>query len=70
MYQISQTNIEVIHQVFDQNGDGFISATELRAVMKNLGENLSDKEVDDMLKEADVNGDGQIDFDGELFILK
>ena len=32
--------------------------------MMNLGEKLSDAEVDEMLKEADVNGDGSIDFEG------
>jgi calmodulin len=28
----------------------------------NLGENISDEEVDEMIKEADVNGDGQVDY--------
>ena len=34
----------------------------------NLGEKLSDAEVDDMLKEADANGDGQIDYNGKCLI--
>ena len=51
-------------KVFDKDGDGYISADELKEVMKNLGESLSAKEVDDMLKEADINGDGKIDFEG------
>ena len=53
-------------RVFDKNGDGFISAEELRIVMTSLGERLTDKEVDDMLKEADSNNDGKIDYSGEL----
>lgn len=52
--------------MFDKDGDGFISAHELRVVMMNLGEKLSEKEVDDMLKEADINGDGKIDYDGSI----
>jgi calmodulin len=28
----------------------------------NLGENISDEEVDEMIMEADVNGDGQVDY--------
>ena len=32
-------------KVFDKNGDGFISASELRHVMTNLGEKLTYEEV-------------------------
>lgn len=48
-------------RVFDKDGSGTISAEELKAVMKTLGEDLSDKELDEMLKEADTDGDGTID---------
>ena len=33
--------------------------------MTNLGEKLTDKEVSDMIKEADTDGDGQINYDGK-----
>ena len=48
--------------MFDKDGDGYTSATELKVVLTNLGEKLSDAEVDDMLKEADTNRYGQIDY--------
>lgn len=51
-------------RVFDKNNDGLISSTELRHVMTNLGEKLSDEEVDDMIKEADLDGDGMVNYDG------
>ena len=50
-------------KVFDTNNDGFISPEELRHVMANLGENLKDDEIDEMIKEADKNGDGKVDYD-------
>merc|ERR1712072_478808 len=48
---------------FDKDGNGFISAAELRHVMTNLGEKLTDEEVDEMLREADIDGDGQINYE-------
>ena len=50
--------------VFDKDGNGFISAAELRHVMTNLGEKLTDEEVDEMIREADIDGDGQINYEG------
>lgn len=32
--------------------------------MTNLGERLSEEEVDDMIKEADMDGDGMVNYDG------
>lgn len=52
-------------QVFDKDGNGFISAAELRHVMTNLGEKLTDEEVDEMIREADIDGDGQVNYEGE-----
>ncbi|XP_064633952.1 neo-calmodulin-like [Lineus longissimus] len=50
-------------QVFDGDGNGFICAAELRHVMTKLGEKLTEEEVDEMIKEADLDGDGQINYD-------
>merc|ERR1712232_125692 len=50
-------------KVFDRDGNGFISAAELRHVMTNLGEKLSDEEVDEMVRESDVDGDGQVNYE-------
>jgi len=37
-------------QVFDKEGNGFIGAGELRYVLTQLGEKMSDEEVDELLK--------------------
>lgn len=36
--------------------------------MTNLGERLSDEEVDDMIKEADSDGDGMVNYNGKFHI--
>lgn len=46
--------------VFDVDKDGFITKGELRQVMNRLGENLTDEQLDAMIREADVDGDGKI----------
>lgn len=33
--------------------------------MTSLGERLSEEEVDDMIKEADLDGDGQVNYEGK-----
>lgn len=57
----------MICRVFDKDGNGVISSTELRRVMTNLGEKLSEAEVEDMIKEADVDGDGMVNYDGNYY---
>nr|VDC94210.1 unnamed protein product [Brassica oleracea] len=52
-------------KVFDKDQNGYISAMSrlLRHVMISLGEKLTDEEVDQMIKEADLDGDGQVNYD-------
>ncbi|KAG0618302.1 hypothetical protein M758_4G053200 [Ceratodon purpureus] len=50
-------------KMFDLNGDGKISRVELGKVLWSLGERLSDADVDQMIRDADANGDGEIDFE-------
>eukprot|EP00005_Dracoamoeba_jomungandri_P001870 CAMPEP_0174257624 /NCGR_PEP_ID=MMETSP0439-20130205/6736_1 /TAXON_ID=0 /ORGANISM="Stereomyxa ramosa, Strain Chinc5" /LENGTH=159 /DNA_ID=CAMNT_0015340787 /DNA_START=24 /DNA_END=499 /DNA_ORIENTATION=- len=57
-------------KVFDTDGDGLISPAELREVMNNLGENLTSDEIDEMIKAADANGDGQIDYEEFCSMIK
>lgn len=61
-YELSSSN-----RVFDKDNDGLISSSELRHVMMNLGERLSEADVDDMIKDADMDGDGMINYNGEIF---
>jgi calmodulin len=59
----SEEEILEAFKVFDKDGNGFISAAELRHIMISVGEKLSDEEVDEMIREADIDGDGQINYE-------
>jgi calmodulin len=50
-------------KVFDRDSNGFITSHELRHVMTNLGQSLSPEEIEEMVREADIDGDGQINYD-------
>lgn len=65
----SEEEIREAFRVFDKDGNGFISAAELRHVMTNLGEKLTDEEVDEMIREADIDGDGQVNYEGMFYTL-
>ena len=49
-------------KIFDKVGFGVISVAELRHVMTNLGERLTEEEADEMIREADTDGDGFINY--------
>ena len=46
-----------------QDGNGFINRQELAVVMMNLGEKLTSEEINAMIEEADIDGDGQINYE-------
>jgi calmodulin len=62
-YSEEMTSLLEAFEVFDKDGNGLITTVEMRLVMTNLGENLTDAEVDTMVREADMDGDGQIDYE-------
>ncbi|KAL0696123.1 hypothetical protein Bca4012_063303 [Brassica carinata] len=65
----SEEELKEAFSVFNKDQNGVISAAELRHVMTNLGEKLTDEEVEEMIREADVNGDGQINYEEFVKIM-
>ena len=49
-------------KVFDRNSNGTISAAELRQLLTNLGDKLTDKEVDLLLSGHEDNT-GQVNYE-------
>ncbi|KAI9335474.1 calmodulin mutant SYNCAM56 [Obelidium mucronatum] len=57
----AEDELKSAFKVFDKDGNGFICADELRSVMANLGEKLTEAEIEAMIRENDKDGDGRID---------
>jgi calmodulin len=66
----SEEEIREAFKVFDRDNNGFISAAELRHVMTSIGEKLTDDEVDEMIREADQDGDGRIDCEFSIRLVE
>lgn len=56
------SEIQEAFNTFDLDGNGFISAEEIRRVMDMIGEFVTDEEVDEMIRMLDRGGEGQVAF--------
>jgi len=62
-------DVQKVFDLFDDDKTGFISIQNLKRVAKDLGENMSDAELLEMIERADSDRDGQISFDDFYSIM-
>ena len=66
----SKEEILKAFRLFDDDETGKISFKNLKRVAKELGENMTDEELAEMIEEADRDGDGEINEEEFLRIMK
>nr|XP_049593525.1 uncharacterized calcium-binding protein R08D7.5 isoform X2 [Syngnathus scovelli] len=66
----SKEEILKAFRLFDDDETGKISFKNLKRVAKELGENLTDEELQEMIEEADRDGDGEVNQQEFLRIMK
>ncbi len=59
----SVTKISETFKVCDRDGNGFVSVAELRHVMTDSGKKLTCDEADEMIREMDADGGGQVSYE-------
>ncbi|EKX40626.1 hypothetical protein GUITHDRAFT_113414 [Guillardia theta CCMP2712] len=64
------SDIRNIFQQFDRDGNGYLGAADLAKVYKAIGENLDDDLIDELIREADKDGDGQIAYPEFYALIK
>ncbi|XP_068247437.1 troponin C-like [Palaemon carinicauda] len=57
-------------RLYDKEGNGYITTGTLREILRELDNNLSDTDLNDIIDEIDEDGKGKVDFEGfrELMI--
>ncbi|XP_050531200.1 uncharacterized protein LOC126899949 [Daktulosphaira vitifoliae] len=66
----SREEIMKAFKLFDDNCTGKISFDNLKRIAQELGENIADEELQEMIDEADKDGDGEVSQDEFLQIMK
>merc|ERR1711975_192920 len=59
-----------VFKLFDDDGTGKISFKNLKRVAQELGENMTDEELQEMIDEADRDGDGEVNEEEFFRIMK
>ncbi|ELT88403.1 hypothetical protein CAPTEDRAFT_107528 [Capitella teleta] len=58
-----------VFRALDQDGDGLITKADLRQVVVRISSDLTNTDLEEMIREADKTGDGHIDFEGKRSIM-
>jgi len=56
-------------KAFDLDKNNFVGAAEIRHVLINIGEQVTDEEVDEMIRMVDSDGDGQVSWEEFYFMV-
>ena len=62
-FYIKNFDLKKAFQIFDSNGDGFISRQEFRLGLNSLDIGLSYDEIDDLMRSMSTHASGQISYD-------
>jgi centrin-1 len=65
----SPEEIRRVFKLFDDDETGKISFRNLKRVARELGENMTDEELQEMINKADLDGDGEVNEEEFLRIM-
>jgi len=57
----SRANIAKVYALYDSGRNGYITAADVKRIAEEVGETVNEQEIAELIKRADVNGDGAVD---------
>jgi Ca2+-binding EF-hand superfamily protein len=60
---LGNDNVEEFFRAFDRNKDGFIDIAELKSMLMNMGEPMSEAEVSQVMLDFDKSQDGRLNIE-------
>ena len=64
-----EEEIREAFRVFDREGHGFITVPDLCQVLTTLGDKLTVEESEELISEADIDGDGNVNYEEFVTML-
>lgn len=69
-FKVQEEKLIEAFKICDCDGNKFVTFDELKRIMKEVGENLSDRQIISMLKEVDFDDDNKINFEEFIQLMK
>ncbi|XP_048586630.1 calmodulin-related protein [Nematostella vectensis] len=66
----TESDLREAFSLFDKDGNGLISAQEMKFVLTCMGFNITEKEAVELVKQADIDGDGHINYEEFIRTMK
>lgn len=67
---LSDNDLRAAFKLFDRDGSGGVDAEEFRHVLRMLGDQFTDEEIDEMIRAADEDGNGTIEEEEFVSVMR
>lgn len=67
--RINEHQMREAFKMFDQYGNGYVNLVQMRTSLQSLGERLRDDEIDELIREADIDAEGNVSYEELVKIL-
>ncbi|KAH0816292.1 hypothetical protein GEV33_006499 [Tenebrio molitor] len=64
-----QAELKEAFRLYDKEGNGYITTSTLKEILKELDNNLSNEELDGIITEIDTDGSGTVDYDEFMEVM-
>ncbi len=66
---VDERSMREAFKMFDTYGNGLVNLVQMRTSLQSLGEKLRDEEIDELIREADIDAEGNVQYEELVKIL-